>query len=247
MQVTVKIKRFDPKKDSAPYFQEYQVAVEPTSRLVDVLNTISRSQDASLAYRASCMHGVCGSDAMIINGKEGLACKVLIKEIATEGQTISLEPLNNLEVERDLIVNQEPFFERYRSVSPYFIPKEAAPEAEYIQSPEDREVFDEATQCISCGACFSACPVLKDNLMPEFIGPMALVHSSRFTDDSRDKGLEERINFLDQPHVIWGCQNKFECTKVCPKGIKITKLINFTKNKVKAYREAQGQKVNDGT
>jgi len=248
MNVVLKIKRFDPKVDKESYFQEYPLTIEdPTMRLVDALNVISRTQDSTLSFRASCLHGVCGSDAVIINGKEGLACKTLFQDLVQEGEdltTITLEPLNYLTIEKDLIVNQEPFFDKYKSVKPYFIPNNpVAPQTEYLQSQEEREIFDDATKCISCASCYSACPILK--LMPNFMGPMAVVQAARFIDDSRDEGFAQRIDALDQPEGIWACENKFECTKVCPRGIKITKIINFTKRKIKAYRKDQGKEIND--
>lgn len=248
MKLTLEIQRYNPGADSKPYYQSYDVNVEPTDRVLDALMDIKRNQDGSLAFRRSCAHGVCGSDAMLIDGKNRLACKTLIQDVTDEnGATVRIQPLNHMAVQRDLMVSQDRFFENYRSVKPYFIPKaEHAPEhGEYVQSPEDRALFDEATKCILCSACYSACPVLDKN--PDFIGPAAIVQAARFVFDSRDAGLEARIDVLDSPNGVWPCENHFECTKACPREIKVTKLINQTKRAIKKYREERGETVNDGS
>jgi len=186
-----------------------------------------------LAFRKSCAHGVCGSDAMRISGKERLACKTLIGEVVeNDGDTITIDPLNNMKIQKDLMVDQTEFLMKFRSVEPFLKPREAPPDsAEYIQSPEARNLIDEATKCINCGACYSACPVLaaKQN----FIGPAALVTAARFVFDSRDKGLPDRLKILNHPDAVWSCKNHFNCTKVCPKGIKVTKLINLLKRAIR--------------
>jgi succinate dehydrogenase / fumarate reductase iron-sulfur subunit len=140
------------------------------------------------------------------------------------------------------MVDQTPFLENFRSVKPFMHPAEAEPTAgEFFQSQEDREVFDDATKCINCQACFSACPVLDKN--PEFLGPAAIVNAARFVFDSRDKGLQPRLEILDEPNGVWPCENHFQCTKVCPRGIKVTKLINLTKREIKRYRDARGEQT----
>lgn len=242
MQVRIKVKRFDPKATIKTSVSEYSVQVEPTTRVIDALETIARTQDSTLSFRRSCAHGVCGSDAMRINGQEMLACKTLFQDVATENNmyTLDIEPLNHLEVKKDLIVDQTPFIEKYKSVKPYFIPSKELPDiGEFLQSAEERKLLDEASTCIGCAACFSACPILKEN--EGFIGPMALVQAARFVDDSRDQGLAARIDILDRKDGVWACENLFECTKACPRGIKITKLINLLKRKITKYREARGE------
>ena len=263
MEVTLAIQRYNPEKDKEPYVKEYTVTAEPTDRVLDALLDITRNQDGTLGYRRSCAHGVCGSDAMLINGRERLACKTLIKDAAygpdfikKEGDSaeesardheralISIEPLKHLEVQRDLMVDQGTFFEKFRSVKPFFEPKAPEPEhQEYKQSPEERALFDEATKCINCAACYSACPILDKN--PQFIGPAAIVQAARFVNDSRDQGLEARLDILDDANGVWPCESKFECTRVCPRDIKITKLINQTKRQIKKYREARGESTNE--
>lgn len=251
MNVTLAIKRFNPETDSEPRIQNYTVEVQPTDRILDALINITQNQDGTLGYRRSCAHGVCGSDAMRINGKEKLACKTLFQDLVDQNPetgnaaapaTIEIEPLRHMAVQKDLMVDQGPFFAKFRAVKPYFVPAAATPErGEYIQSPEERELFDEATKCINCAACYSACPILDKN--PDFIGPQAIVNAARFIFDSRDAGLEPRLDVLDTRDGVWPCESHFECTRVCPRDIKITKLINFTKREIKKYRAARGEET----
>lgn len=239
MKIILKIKRFDPEKDKKSYFQKYAVEVDWNDRLLDALMEIKRVQDHTLGFRKSCAHGVCGSDAMVVNGKEKLACKTLIKELTErEGDTVRIEPLHNLPIQRDLMVDQTAFFKNYRQIKPFLINPEKVQDRERIQSPEERKRIDDATKCILCAACFSACPV-KQEVNPKFLGPAAIVQASRFIEDSRDRGFEERLPELDRPNGIWSCENRFECTRVCPRSIKVTKLINLTKRKIEEFRKAR--------
>ncbi len=245
MNVTMAIKRFNPETDKEPHVREYSVEVKPTDRVLDALMDITQNQDGTLGYRRSCAHGVCGSDAMRINGKEKLACKTLFQDLLeseSDGATVEIEPLRHLPVQKDLMVDQGRFFEKFRSVKPYFVPRAEVPErGEYLQSPEERALFDEATKCINCAACYSACPILDKN--PEFLGPQAIVAAARFVYDSRDAGLAPRLDALDTENGVWPCESHFECTRVCPRDIKITKLINLTKREIKKYREQRGEKT----
>ncbi|TVQ37590.1 MAG: succinate dehydrogenase iron-sulfur subunit [Spirochaetaceae bacterium] len=240
MQIALEIQRFNPETNTESEFQTFNVTVEPTDRILDALMEISRNQDGTLVFRKSCAHGVCGSDAMRINGTERLACKTLVQDVAdADGATVRIEPLRHLPIQRDLMVDQSVFFRKFRSVKPYFVAGSEIGEREYLQSQADRAVFDDATKCINCSACYSACPVLQKN--PDFLGPAAIVQAARFVFDSRDKGLEARLDVLDSPDGVWPCENHFECTRVCPREIKITKLINLTKREIKKYREARGE------
>jgi succinate dehydrogenase / fumarate reductase iron-sulfur subunit len=246
MRITLEIQRFNPKKDKEPFFQSFDVEVEPTDRVLDALMQAKRFQDGTLAFRKSCAHGVCGSDAMRINGKAALACKTLIRDVVDkENTTIRLEPLRFFPVQRDLMVKQADFFKKHRSVKPYFINDEPVEKGERIQLPKERAVFDDATNCILCGACFSACPVLAKK--PGFLGPAVIAQAQRFIDDSRDRGFEKRLPELDRPAGVWPCENHFECTRSCPREIKITKLINQIKRKIQKFREERGEKVHDGS
>jgi succinate dehydrogenase / fumarate reductase iron-sulfur subunit len=173
---------------------------------------------------------------MRINGQERLACKTLIQDVVTaESKTIRLEPLRGFPVEKDLMVDQQMFFERYRAVKPFLINEEPVNQKERIQSQEERAAFDDATNCILCSACYSACPVFESNR--DFLGPAAIVQASRFMDDSRDHGFLDRLPVLDDPNGVWPCNNHFECTRNCPREIKITKRINETKRRIEKYRE----------
>jgi succinate dehydrogenase / fumarate reductase, iron-sulfur subunit len=242
MRVVLDIHRFDPEHDSAPRRSRHTVEVEPTDRVLDALLTIRRTEDGTLAFRKSCAHGVCGSDAMRINGKERLACKTLFQDVASaDGDVVTIDPLRHLAVQRDLMVDQGPFFGKFSSVRPFLIPKEKEGEGEYLQSPEEREAIDDATKCILCQSCVSACPVMEKN--PGFIGPAAIVQAARFVFDTRDVGFEERLAVLDHPDGVWSCENHFECTKACPREIKVTKLINLTKRKIKQYRAERGEET----
>ncbi|RKX91956.1 MAG: succinate dehydrogenase iron-sulfur subunit [Spirochaetes bacterium] len=237
MKVILDIRRFDPETDSESRRQKYEVEVQSTDRVLDALMHISLHVDGTLGFRKSCAHGVCGSDAMRISGKERLACKTLIRDVAEKnGDVITLDPLRHMEVQKDLMVDQGVFLEKFRAVEPYLKPRKKTPvSGEFLQSAEDRALIDEATKCINCGACYSACPILDEN--PDFLGPAALVAAARFIFDSRDEGLPPRLEIVDQQNAVWSCDNHFECTKVCPREIKITKLINLTKKTIKKYKE----------
>ena len=235
MQITIKIERYNPDTDDAPYYQEYSVEIDPNARLLDALMDIKRFQDGSLGFRKSCAHGVCGSDAMRINGQDGLACKTLVKDVAeNDGDKVIVEPLRYLPVQRDLIVDQSEFFAKYKAIKPYLINDEPVAEKERIQSPEERLVFDDSTNCILCASCYSACPVPEEH--PSFIGPAAIAQAFRFLADSRDQGAEERLPVLDDEDGVWPCQNHFKCTQACPRSILITKRINQTKRMIKDWK-----------
>ncbi len=239
MKITLEVQRSNPQEGAESTFQSYEVEADPTDRLLDVLMQVKQFQDGTLAFRKSCAHGVCGSDAMRINGKDRLACKTLVRDVAdAEGTTIRIEPLRHFPVVKDLVVDQTTFFEKYRSVKPFLINDEAVEAKERIQSQEERQSFDDATNCILCSACYSACPILDDN--SDFLGPAALAQAYRFLEDSRDRGFADRLPVLDEPNGVWACQNHFECTRACPRGIKITKHINHTKRRIKDAQKQEG-------
>jgi succinate dehydrogenase / fumarate reductase iron-sulfur subunit len=241
VKITLQIQRYNPEADGKPHFKDYPVVVEPTDRILDALMQVKNYQDGTLAFRKSCAHGVCGSDAMIINGQERLACKTLVKDVAeAEGTVVKIEPLKHLSLLRDLMVEQDEFFARWRKVKPFLINEQRVAEKERVQSPEERAVFDDPTKCILCGSCYSACPVL-DGKNTAFIGPAAIAQAARFIFDSRDRGFAERLEVLDSPNGVWACENHFQCTRVCPRGIKVTKNINLTKRRITKAKE-QGEK-----
>ena len=224
MEVSFRILRFDPQRDARPHWEEYQVELEPTDRVLDGLEAIKGRTDGTLALRRSCAHGICGSDAMLINGRNRLACKVLVKNLK---QPITIEPMRGFNVLKDLIVDMEPFFAKYRSVQPYLIEKDPAPEKERLQSPEQRERFDDTTKCILCGACTTSCPSFWSN--PDYVGPAAIVQAHRFIFDSRDQGKEERLKVLNHGDGVWRCRTVFNCVEACPRGINVTRAIGEIK------------------
>ncbi len=220
MHLTVKIKRFNPEADRRPYWAEFKLEARPTDRVLDVMNQIKWETDGSLSYRRSCAHGICGSDAMLINGVNRLACKVLVRDL---GETISIEPMRGLPVLKDLIVDMEPFFEQYRAVRPYLINDEPPPAAERLQSPEERALYDDSTKCILCAACTTSCPVFWTN--GRYIGPAAIVNAHRFIFDSRDTDASAHLESLNAPSGVWRCRKAYNCTEACPRDIKITQHI----------------------
>jgi succinate dehydrogenase / fumarate reductase, iron-sulfur subunit len=230
-EMKFKIFRFDPKVDREPYFREYTVHAEPSERLLDCLNRIKWEQDGTLSYRMSCAHGVCGSDGMKINGRCGLACQKLVKDY--QDTEVLLEPLPTFKVLKDLVVDLDQFFERVEWVKPYLIAGDP-PEKERLQSPEDSRKVETAIRCILCACCSAACPISQEN--PDYIGPAALVQAFRCIFDSRDEEREERLRRLDYTNGVWACENKFECTRVCPKEIPVTKSINLMKREIEKRR-----------
>src|SRR5690554_752384 len=224
MKVELFIRRCNPETDTKSRMVRYEAEVEPTDRLLDALNAIKWYQDGTLTFRKSCAHGICGSDAMLINGVNRLACKVLIKDL---GDRITVEPLRGFRVIKDLVVDMEPFFAAYRSVKPYLINDEPAPRTERRQSPEERERFDDTTKCILCAACTTSCPSFWAN--EDYIGPAAIVNAHRFLFDSRDRGAAERVDILNSKFGVWRCRTIFNCADACPRGIEVTRAIQDVK------------------
>ncbi len=239
MKITLKIKRFDKEKNAKPYFQEFEIEARPDDRLLDALMLVKTNLDGTLAFRKSCAHGVCGSDAMVVNGVEVLACKALIRDlIGDDTAVITIEPLRAMPVQKDLMVDQGMFFDKFRSVKPFLINDESADGKERVQTPEERSRFDDPTNCILCACCYSSCPVIQEK-NPAYIGPAAIVNAARFLFDSRDRGIDERLPALDNPNGVWACENYFNCTRVCPRGIKVTKNINLSKREIEKYKASR--------
>jgi succinate dehydrogenase / fumarate reductase, iron-sulfur subunit len=229
MELKFKIYRYDPQVDKGPYYKHYTVQAEPEERLLDCLNRIKWEQDGTLSYRMSCGHGVCGSDGMRINGTCGLACQKLVKDY--QCPEIVLEPLPVFKVLRDLVVDMSTFLEGISAVRPYLISSVDAHE-ELPQSPEERKKIDDAIRCIMCACCTASCPVMEYN--KNYIGPAALVWAYRYIFDSRDEQKVERLKQVDDADGVWPCVNFFECTRVCPKEIPVTKSINLIKREIKS-------------
>ncbi len=227
MKVRVKIRRFNPEKDEKPWWGEYEIEAEATDRVVDILHSIKDYVDGSLAFRRSCGHGICGSDAVRINGSNMLACKVLVQDLGTD---ITVEPLLSLPVIKDLIVDMEPFFEKYRSVLPFLVNNDPTPAHERLQSVEDRALFDDTTKCILCAACTTSCPSFWAN--EAYVGPASIVQAHRFIFDSRDQATQERLEILNEREGVWRCRTVFNCVEACPRDIDVTRAIGEVKKAI---------------
>ncbi|WP_030254132.1 succinate dehydrogenase iron-sulfur subunit [Streptomyces violens] len=225
--VTFRIRRFNPEVSDEAKWQDFQLELDPKERVLDGLHKIKWEQDGTLTFRRSCAHGICGSDAMRINGKNRLACKTLIKDINPE-KPITVEAIKGLTVLKDLVVDMEPFFQAYRDVMPFLITKDTnEPTRERLQSAEDRERFDDTTKCILCAACTTSCPVFWND--GQYFGPAAIVNAHRFIFDSRDEAGEQRLEILNDKDGVWRCRTTFNCTDACPRGIEVTKAIQEVK------------------
>jgi succinate dehydrogenase / fumarate reductase iron-sulfur subunit len=231
IEMKFNIFRFDPDVDREPYYKNYTVKAEPWERLLDCLNRIKWEQDGTLSYRMSCAHGVCGSDGMKINGRCALACQKLVKDY--QDKEVLLEPLPTFKVLKDLIVDLDQFFERVEWLKPYLIAGDP-PEKERLQSPEESKKVEKVIRCILCACCSAACPVCHENA--DYIGPAPLVQAFRRVFDSRDEKKEDRLKQLDYPNGVWACVNYFECTRICPKEIPVTKSINLMKREIAKSR-----------
>ncbi len=227
MEVELRIKRFDPERDDKPHWEDYRVEVEPTDRVLDALHQVRWYQDGSLAFRRSCAHGVCGSDAMLINGHNRLACVLLVRDVGTR---ITVEPLRGLPVLKDLVVDMDAFFAQYRSVMPWLVTEDDPGDTERRQSPAERARFDDTTKCILCAACTTSCPIFWGN--ESYVGPAAIVNAHRFIFDSRDEAGAERLHILDEGSGVWRCRTAFNCTDACPRGIKVTEAIQEVKRAI---------------
>ena len=230
--VTFRIRRFNPEVSAETRWQDFEIAIDPKERVLDALHQIKWHEDGTLTFRRSCAHGICGSDAMRINGKNRLACKTLIKDItpirgSVATKPILVEPIKGMTVLKDLVVDMEPFFQAYRDVMPFLITTGNEPTRERRQSPADRERFDDTTKCILCAACTSSCPVFWND--GQYFGPAAIVNAHRFIFDSRDEGGEQRLEVLNDKDGVWRCRTTFNCTDACPRGIEVTKAIQEVK------------------
>jgi len=224
--VKFSIYRYDPDRDDKPRMQNIEVELQPTDKmLLDALMRIKMSTDDSLSFRRSCREGVCGSDAMNINGKNGLACITNLRDLK---EPIVLKPLPGLPVIRDLIVDMTQFFKQYHSISPYLINDTPPPEKERLQSPEEREELDGLYECILCACCSTSCPSFWWN-PDKFVGPAGLLQAYRFIADSRDQATSERLDNLEDPYRLFRCHTIMNCVDVCPKGLNPTRAIGKIK------------------
>ena len=228
MQVTMRIFRYNPEVDKKPRYETYELEAEPTDRVLDLLEYVKGNYDGTLSFRRSCAHGVCGSDGMRINGRNRLACKVLVHDLGAD--KILVEPMLGMSVIKDLIVDMDSFFEHYRSVLPYLVNDDPAPKQERLQSPEQRERFDDTTKCILCACCTTSCPSFWAN--GQYVGPAAIVQAHRFIFDSRDMALHERLEIMNDTMGVWRCRTVFNCVECCPRDINITKAIGDVKKAI---------------
>ena len=239
MQAKLRIRRFNPETDKKAWWGEYTLDdVLRTDTVLDLLHRVKWEQDGTLTLRRSCAHGVCGSDAMRINGANSLACKTLVKELGVKNDVVKIqvEPILGLTVEKDLLVDMEPFFDHYRSVMPYFVTDTPVPAdgRERLQSPEDRARFDDTTKCILCAACTTSCPSFWAE--GRYVGPAAIVQAHRFIFDSRDEAAGERLDVLADTFGVWRCRTIFNCTNACPREIKVTEAIAEVKMAITSGR-----------
>lgn len=223
--VTFSILRYDPAGGGKPHFQDFKVEMRrPGMMVLDSLNQIRWEQDGTLAFRRSCREGVCGSDALNINGVNRLGCMTHVDDLR---KPVVIQPLPSLPLVKDLVVDMADFLDKYFVCKPYLITKTPLPDREMLQSPEDRKKLDGLYECILCGSCSSSCPSYWAD--PKYLGPSALLNVWRFIVDSRDEGADERLQMLNDRHGVWRCHTILNCIEACPKGLNPTKAISGLK------------------
>ncbi len=226
----VSVYRYNPEKDSAPYMQDYEIEI-PEGKDLMVLDVLAlvKEQDTSLAYRRSCREGVCGSDGLNINGKNGLACVTPLSECVKKGGKLVLRPLPGLPVIRDIVIDMSLFYQQYEKIKPFLQNNTPPPAIERLQSPEERAKLDGLYECILCACCSTSCPSFWWN-PDKFIGPAGLLQAYRFLADSRDTATVERLADLDDPFSVFRCRGIMNCVSVCPKGLNPTRAIGHIRN-----------------
>jgi succinate dehydrogenase iron-sulfur subunit len=229
MQVTFRILRYNPETDNEPHFENYKIEAGPKMTVLDCLHLIKWNLDGTLTFRRSCAHGICGSDGMKINGKNGLACSILLKDL-NMNKPVTIEPLPAMPIIKDLVIDMTEFYEKQETVKPYLInDTPVPPDGERLQSNEDAEMLFESAKCIMCGCCTTSCPSTWSN--ENYLGPAALLKAYRFVFDTRDEAADERINIIDSPDGLWRCHTIFNCVDACPKEINITWHISQLKKR----------------
>ncbi|MEX0603182.1 MAG: succinate dehydrogenase iron-sulfur subunit [Marinobacter sp.] len=225
----VSLYRYNPETDNAPYMQDIELDI-PEGRDLMVLDVITllKEKDPTIAFRRSCREGVCGSDGMNMNGKNGLGCITPLSEVVKKNKLV-LRPLPGLPVVRDLVVDMSIFYKQYEKVMPYLLNDKPAPAIERLQSPEDREKLDGLYECILCACCSTSCPSFWWN-PDKFIGPAGLLQAYRFLADSRDTAQAERLSQLDDPFSVFRCRGIMNCVSVCPKGLNPTRAIGHIRD-----------------
>ena len=235
---TFRIQRFDPAGDKKPYFQEYSLNVPEGTTVLEALLRIQADQDGTLAFRYACRGAVCGSCAMVINGRIDLACRTQVNDL--EKETITVEPLPNLPVIKDLVLDMDFFLNKNQAVQPWLQPGQSEPVRENLVDPKQWAEAEPYTNCILCASCYGVCPVAERD--PEYLGPAALAKHYRFLVDIRDKADEFRLNLVDNEHGIWACDMVWNCVEICPKGVPPTQGIGKTRARIRRAQWAQGKK-----
>jgi succinate dehydrogenase / fumarate reductase iron-sulfur subunit len=221
MDVQLRIRRFNPELDAEAHWEEYALQADPSDRVLDLLHQVKWFEDGTLTFRRSCAHGVCGSDAMLINGRNRLACEYLVQDA---GRRIVVEPLRGVPVIKDLLVDMDDFFAKYRAVMPFLVNDEVPEDGkERRQSQADRALYEDTSRCILCAACTTGCPVFWTD--EAYVGPAAIVNAHRFIFDSRDQAHEERLEIMADADGVWRCRTVFNCVEACPRHIQVTKAI----------------------
>jgi len=240
--VKIKVLRYDPERDRRPHYRSYDVPVPRGMTVLDALIWIRDELDGSLAYRASCRMGICGSCGMLIDKRPRLACQTQVLELG--GDVVEVEPLPNFPNIKDLVPDLEPLFEKHKAIKPYLIredrKEQESPIGEYLQSPEELEEYLQLSYCIKCGMCLSACPTVATD--PLFLGPQALAGAYRYSADSRDEGFLERLSVIDTNQGPWRCHFAGACTQACPKGVDPALAIQLLKRRMIAYRLGFGRR-----
>lgn len=228
----IRIRRFLPEAGDGPRYQTFQVEASEATTVLDALITIKDYQDGSLTFRCSCRQGICGSCAMRINDRERLACMTRISHLVSSGSQLTVAPLANLPVLKDLVVDMQKFWKRYLQIKPYLMPDPTKPKPvrEYLVSQKQTRNLQQFAACIQCGSCYSACPI--EGTDERYIGPAALAKAYRLTADPRDGARVERLRIVSEPHGIWRCHTIFNCTEVCPVGVDPTDAIERLKTMV---------------
>lgn len=227
MGTKFEIFRYDPDDGKGPHFQSYDVPAQKGMTILEAVYWIMENRDPTLAFRSACRAAICGSDAMHINGQYRLACKTQVESLKPP---VVIRPLAHLPVQKDLVVDMKPFFDNYKLIKPYLIPKEAPPEKEFKQSVKERQRIDHHIDCILCGACYGSCPVAYGD--PKYLGPHAILKALRFVEDSRDGAYKERLAMVASEFGVFRCHTIFNCQKVCPKDLNPTGAISKLKNRI---------------
>ena len=240
--IIFKVQRYDPEHDGIPHFQEFMVQSSRYMTVLDGLLYIKENLDSSLAFRTSCRMAICGSCGMLINNYPHLACHTQIEEFRSD--TLTVKPLPNLPIIKDLVVDLIPFFNTHKSIKPYILRQDAGemgnPTAEYAQEPHALEAFLQFTYCIKCGICISACPTSASDRL--FLGPQALSQCYRYCADNRDGGEKERFPVVDSDHGVWHCHLAGACSEACPKGVDPALAIQLLKRRMVSRAVALGKK-----